>query len=190
MLTDDDYKQAADALGCEVTAIKAVVKIESDGTGYLPDGSLKILFEAHIFHRFTKGRFDKSHPNLSSPKWNRKLYKGGVREWERMTEAMKLDKAAALMSASYGMFQIMGFNFALCGVTSVEEFIEVTGKSERGQLDTFVAFVKAQHLDDELQRKDWAGFARIYNGPGFKTNRYDEKMALAYAKEQKETVAA
>src|SRR5690606_7984441 len=33
-----------------------------------------------------------------------------------------------------------------------------------------------------LRRKDWARFARLYNGPGYAQNRYDEKLAQAYAR--------
>jgi len=36
-------------------------------------------------------------------------------------------------------------------------------------------------LADELIRHDWAGFARGYNGPAFRQNRYDEKLSAAYA---------
>jgi hypothetical protein len=34
----------------------------------------KILFEAHWFHKFTNGIYDKSHPNISSSVWNKELY--------------------------------------------------------------------------------------------------------------------
>lgn len=38
------------------------------------------------------------------------------------------------------------------------------------------------YLVDELQRHDWAGFARGYNGAGYKRNNYDEKLRQAYNK--------
>ena len=31
-----------------------------------------------------------------------------------------------------------------------------------------------------LQNKNWAEFARRYNGPAYAQNRYDEKLAEAY----------
>ena len=178
-LTDADYQKAAEELGCEPAALKAVAAIESNGDPFLPDGRVKILFEAHIFARYTKGQFDKTHPHISSPTWNRKLYKGGAAEWDRMAEAIELDRKAALMSASYGMFQIMGFNFALCGFTCVEDFVNAI-KDEPGQLAAFIQFIKSNHLDDELRRKDWAGFARGFNGPGYKLNFYDTRLARLY----------
>ena len=33
-LSENDYKEAAQLLGCEVAAIKAVTKVESDGSGF------------------------------------------------------------------------------------------------------------------------------------------------------------
>ena len=33
-----------------------------------------------------------------------------------------------------------------------------------------------------LRRKDWTGFARGYNGPGYEANRYHEKLASAHAR--------
>ncbi|MGI6222988.1 MAG: N-acetylmuramidase domain-containing protein [Prevotella sp.] len=31
-----------------------------------------------------------------------------------------------------------------------------------------------------LQSHDWASFARLYNGPGYKSNKYDTKVKLYY----------
>jgi hypothetical protein len=52
--------------------------------------------------------------------------------------------------------------------------------SEGAQLQAFVNFVLHEKLDDELRDRRWADFARKYNGPGFKANRYDTKLAAAF----------
>ena len=44
-----------------------------------------------------------------------------------------------------------------------------------------VAFVKNNHLDDELQAMDWLKFAGGYNGPG-QAAAYAAKLSKAYAK--------
>ena len=49
-------------------------------------------------------------------------------------------------------------------------------------LDAFVNFIKANKLDGTLRAKNWAAFARGYNGPGYAQNAYDKKMAEAYAR--------
>jgi hypothetical protein len=182
-LTEQDYQRSADRLDCEVAAIKAVDEVEASGQGFLPSGEPKILFEAHIFDRLTNGRFRKSHPTLSSAKWDRKLYgPAGQHQHKRLAQAVALDRESALQSASYGRFQVMGFNWKLCGYRSLQHFINAMYRSEGDHLDAFVGYVKARGLADELQRKDWAGFALGYNGPGYKENRYDTKLAAAYRK--------
>ena len=37
-------------------------------------------------------------------------------------------------------------------------------------------------METLLKAKDWANFARGYNGPAYAKNRYDVKLAAAYAK--------
>ena len=182
-LTYQDYRTAATALGCEVPVIQAVDAVESNGDGFLPTGEPKILFEAHIFDRLTDGRYRRSHPHLSSAKWNRRLYgRAGLYQHERLQEAVTLDRDAALQSASYGRFQIMGFNWKVCGYQSLQAFINAMYRSEADHLQAFVGYVKARGLADELQRKDWSGFASAYNGPAFAQNRYDTKLATANRK--------
>src|SRR5208282_780079 len=57
-LTDQDFQTAANEYGIEVAVIHAVAKVESGGrTGFDSQGRPKILFEAHIFHKFTKGKY-------------------------------------------------------------------------------------------------------------------------------------
>jgi hypothetical protein len=181
MLDPSDYKSAADALGCEVAAVKAVDRVESGGAGFLPNGQPKILFEAHLFSRLTGHKYDATHPGISSPSWNRKLYRGGAAEHDRLAEAVALDRNAALQSASWGRYQILGSNWRECGYPSLQSFINAMYESERDHLAAFVGFVKHRGLADELQRRDWAGFAKAYNGPGYLNNRYDTKLEQAYS---------
>src|SRR6185503_4730122 len=95
---------------------------------------------------------------------------------------MELNRTAALLSASYGKFQIMGFNFAICHFVTVEEFYEAMQKNEGEHLDAFCNYVRGNALDDELREHRWADFARRYNGPDFRKNKYDKKLAAAYTK--------
>ena len=41
-------------------------------------------------------------------------------------------------------------------------------------------FMKNSGCLKELKEKDWAGFARKYNGPGYAQNAYDQKLRNAY----------
>ena len=188
-LIDVDYEAAAKLLKCDVPTIKAVAEVESSGDGFLTDGRVKILFEGHQFYKYTKGAYATSHPGICYKKWTTKFYtKGasadirGAGELARLAEAMELNPTAALLSASYGKFQIMGFNFAVAGFTSVDDFYQAMQVSEGEHLNAFCNYVKGNAIDDELRNHNWAGFALRYNGAEYKKNQYDTKLAKAYKK--------
>jgi hypothetical protein len=177
-LSEQAIISAAASLDCEVAAVKAVIDVESRG-GFLADKRPKILFERHYFSRLTNRKHDAKAPDISSKKTGG--YKGGSAEYDRLAKAIALNREAALRSASWGAFQILGDNFKVAGFGDVEAFVKAMCKSEGDHLAAFVNFVKGNHLDDELRRRDWAGFARGYNGPAFKKNKYDTKLANAFA---------
>lgn len=180
-----DITSAAKLLGVTEAHVRAVIAVEASGSGFLGkyenDPRLpKILFEAHIFSRETKARFDATHPGISSPKWNRNLYAGGIKEYDRLREAADLDFDAAYRSASWGLFQIMGFNHEAAGYDRLRDFIGVQYVSEGMQLRCGVNFILASGLEKHLQKADWAAFAKGYNGPQYAQNRYNEKLAAAF----------
>lgn len=184
-LSQQDYIEAARILDCEVSDIMAVAEVESRGDGFQPNGIPKILFERHIFRRYTNGKYNASHPHLSGPQGG---YKGGAAEWQRFQDAARLDKRAAMLSISMGKFQIMGFNFSLAGYHSVEQFHNAMFLGEGEQLKAFCRFIKNRKLDDELRDNRWAAFAAGYNGSAYKQNQYDTKMASADAKYERQGV--
>jgi hypothetical protein len=181
-LKELDYVVAAQLIGCEPATIKAVKLVEAPHGGFLDDGRPVILFEAHLFSYATNHQYDLKYPDISSLKWNRKLYIGGVGEYERLNRAKELNEIAALESTSFGMFQILGKNHAECEFKNVLDFVDAMNESEVRQLIAFVKYVKARNLDDELRSKNWTGFAAAYNGPLYKENHYDERLAAAYLK--------
>lgn len=181
-ISEEEFKKAAEIIGCEVAIIKAVAKIESNGSGFNSDGTPKTLFEGHWFHKLTNGKFSDNpkYASISYKKWTRKWYGNQTVEKQRLDLASTLDRDAALQSASWGAFQIMGFNYKVCGFTKLQDFINAMYGGEGTQLLAFIAYIKNRHLDDELRDKDWARFAYYYNGSGYAVNKYDEKMAAAY----------
>lgn len=187
-LTAADFKQAAEALGCSVAAVKAVAEVEAPRGGFNENGTPATLFEGHKFHKFTQGRFDASHPTLSYATWTREHYgKGWLEERRRLAAALELNREAALKATSWGKFQIMGFNHELAGYAELEAFVADMHRTEREHLFAFVHFVKNNGLDEYLRDQRWASFARKYNGPGFAVNHYDERLAAAFAKHSEET---
>ena len=186
-VTDTLWQQLVARLQVELAALKAMAEVESSGSGFLaaPDRRPKILFEGHVFHRLTAGRYSDEHPDISHPKWDRKRYAGSLAgEWKRLQKAAALQQTAALQSASWGAFQIMGFNYALCGFDSVGQFVEGQSSGAAGQLEAFANLLSrpGSPLIQPLRRRDWAAFASLYNGPGYLKNQYDTKIAAAYAR--------
>lgn len=198
MITTQEFEDAAKIIGCEVAAIRAVYEVEAAGRGYLPDGRVKILFEGHRFWKQIVNAgadpvkfisLNKEYSNVLYKKWDKKQYIGGPGEWDRVSKAIEvcnklnLQPELALDSASYGSFQIMGENSVLCGyATSHEMLAAYNNGGEHEQLNSFCRFVKSTKLDDELRDKNWAAFAQGYNGTAFRENKYDIKLAAAYAK--------
>jgi hypothetical protein len=187
ILTNDDFARAAKALDVEVAAIRAVAEVEAAGQAFLPNGKPVILYEAHIFHQHTKGAHanakDRNGVALSSPRWDRALYGGASNQHLRYEEARKLNPDAANKACSWGMFQIMGANHKVCGFDNSQSFVDAMWTGGAGaHLDAFVKFIQGNKLDGALRRKDWAAFAKGYNGPSYAQNAYDKKMAAAYAR--------
>jgi len=181
-LTRSDFQHAAVSLCCEVACIQAVAAVESYDVGFLTSGRPKMLFEAHHFSRLTSHVYDKSHPRVSSRRWDKTLYSDGEGEYIRLIEAMNLSNRAALESASWGRFQIMGFNYKFAGFESVWDFVDDMFHSEGAQLDAFVNFLKSARLDKALREKRWVDFAAGYNGSSYRQNNYDIKLRDAYEK--------
>lgn len=194
-LKPEDFTAAAAVLGVPVAAIRAVTEVESKGSGFVDDNRPVILFERHIMRRQLAATGRKDLPNLESkfPSIvNSKPggYLGGKAEWDRLATAANIDRTSALESCSWGLFQIMGFHWKLLGYTSVQEFVNAMYRSEGGQLDAFVRFIKANpNLLKALKDQDWTAFAKGYNGPAYETNRYDTRLAAAFAKFNKQEAA-
>lgn len=189
-LTDEDFTQIAELLGCEPAALKAVQQVETGGRGgFFSLGKPTILFEGHIFWTQLKKRgsnpedYVKGNENILYPKWEKGHYKGGIGEYDRLEQARKINREAADASASWGMFQIMGFNYAACGEESIESFVRSMCESEFKQLLLTANFIKKNsQMLQALQAKDWAVFAKCYNGPAYAQNSYDVKLEAAYQK--------
>ena len=181
-LTTSELQDAADTLGCKLEDIQAVSHVEAPRGGFLPapDNRPVILFESHAFHTATAGVYDASHPGISTSTWVHNYGPGGAHQYDRLNEAIALDRPAALKSASWGKYQIMGSNFVEAGYDNVEMFVEDMCTSEDYQLDAFVAFIQNAGIQKALDSEDWKSFAYRYNGPG-QVEVYAEQIAKAAA---------
>jgi len=184
LITDEDITKVAVENDLSPAAVKAVLKVESRGRGYQIDGRLLILFEGHKFYDELK-RYGLSpndyvvgNEDIIFPKYDKGSYAGN--QYARLERAKAIHEEAALKSTSWGLFQIMGFNHELAGFTTVQEYVEILKIDEKRHLEAFIVFIKNTDCFQALKDKNWAKFARSYNGSSYRENRYDEKMEKQY----------
>ncbi|MBN8561047.1 MAG: N-acetylmuramidase family protein [Leptolyngbya sp. UWPOB_LEPTO1] len=183
-LSTSDYHELSKEYGVELALVKAVMQVESCGSGFLLNEPAparpKILFEAHLFYHATPKPVSRSRPDLSCPEWNQDLYKGGSAEWGRLLDAMEFDEVPALASASYGLGQVLGENYKLAGCASIQQFIQENFAGEYWQARHMMNYIVNTNLLDFLKQRNWAKFAYGYNGPLYWEHEYDKKLAAAY----------
>jgi len=190
-----DLQRAAERLEVPLATLRAVNEVESRGPGFLPDGRPVILFERHIMYRQIRAMgqdadvLARQYPNIVNAR--RGGYMGKAAEHMRLARAAAIDRACALASASWGMFQIMGYHWERLGYPSVHDFADAMRCGEAEQLDAFVRFVEADTaLHRALKRRRWSAFASGYNGPAYKDKLYDVRLARACARYEAEEAAA
>lgn len=181
-LTEEDFRLVAKELGVELAAIKAVVAIEA-GTqmkGFWAPGVPVINFDQKMFARFRNKTESKS--GVKGEVVPEGLSGYALLEWTQLINARKINSQGANLGTFWGMFQIGGFNYRKCGCESVDEFVRLMAYSELEQLELFAAFITNGGMLTDLRNKNWAGFSRKYNGPGYARRGYHTKMAAAYKK--------
>lgn len=88
-----------------------------------------------------------------------------------------------LKATSWGMFQIMGENYARCGSENLKDFVAAMCRNEVEQLKLLAGFINNKPpLLKAVRAKDWAKIAYYYNGENYRINKYDEKLQKAYAR--------
>jgi hypothetical protein len=185
-LEDIDLPLIGREIGVGEDEVHAILDVESAGSGFDDQGRPKMLFEPHIFWRELGAGPERElavKQGLAYPRWKPGAYPKD--SYPRLAAAMPINEDAALRSASWGLGQVMGFNAKVAGYPTARAMVEAFVEDEEHHLRAMIRFVKANGLDDELRRHDWAGFARGYNGPGFAKNGYDKKLAASFTRWQK-----
>jgi peptidoglycan hydrolase-like protein with peptidoglycan-binding domain len=187
-----NFTQAGSELSVSSATVRTVCAVETSGAGFLPDGRCTILFERHKFYHYLVQKYGQAQVNTLMAQGNSDIcnpvpggYVGGAGEYPRFNRAFAIDQDCSMMSASWGLFQIMGENFSICGFSDVASFVASAQKSEDGQLEAFVTFTQKYvhgQLQSALQEKNWATFARLYNGPDYAAHSpaYDVRLATNY----------
>lgn len=164
VLADDDYKKKR-GVPTNVQYYRPINKKDGEETRRAAL-TLKELLDT--------GKVTKAHD----------LYLAHAANYKRLAKAYQLDKAAALKSCSWGAFQIMGEYWETMKYSSIFEFTKAMSRSEREQIRAFVRYIKYVNpaIIGYLNKHDWARAAEAYNGPRYKQNSYDTKLAAEYKK--------
>lgn len=181
-LTEKDFQLVAHELDVEVAAIKAVVEIEAGKAmkGFWAPGIPVINFDRSMYLKY-RGKAE-STAGAKGEKVPEGLTGYALKEWTQLINARKNNAQGANLGTFWGMFQIGGFNYKLCGCDSVDEFVKRMAYSELEQLQLFAVFITNTGMVESLRKKNWAAFARRYNGPSYAKRGYHTKMAKAYAR--------
>ena len=180
-LTPANFAAAASRLQCEPAVIQAVAVVETGVQGAFDlQGRPTVLFERHVFSELTGGAYDAAYPDISD------RHAGGYgtfsSQYSRLQRAAALNLEAALKSASWGAFQIMGENCACTGSGGVTAFVDNMRSGIGAHLDAFASFILSNgKLKAAVQAKNWDAFALAYNGPDYASHNYAQRLHDAYA---------
>lgn len=189
-ITQKDYIEAANKLGCDVNILKSLAYIEGRGMAFFTSGDPILLYEPYVFGRLTKHKFSdkkviiagREYPLSLEGTWDKKkaMYVGGESEYIKFRAAVQLDRDATIKACSWGKFQILGMNHAIAGYETPQKFLEAMYKDEKEHLKAFVNFCSNTNIKKALRKKDFDEIARLYNGAGYKANNYHIKLKTFY----------
>lgn len=180
-LDDEDLPRIGHGIGCGEDELHAFLDVETRGGGFDSKGRPKALYEPHRAYALAQGavRAELVRLGIAYPKWGTKPYPSD--SYPRIVPVLAIDPRVALEATSWGLGQIMGSNCVAAGYETAAEMVAAFLDDEEAHLAAAVAFIKTNHLDDELRAHNWAAFARGYNGPGYAKNAYHTKLAARYA---------
>lgn len=172
-------------------ALLAVVEVESAGKSM--DGAYPcLLFERHVFYReLRKRRPERLQEAINaglalsawSPSTQYKDQGTGAKRVALFERAARIDRECAIRACSWGVGQTCGFLAEELHFPNAVAMLDYQLKGGiPAQVECMVREIENKRLVAKLNGKQWAAFAKVYNGPGYANNDYDTKMAAAYAR--------
>jgi len=174
-------KQHAERIGVEYEALQAIAMQEELKGRAFRYGMPTLLFECHIFTSSLRKRGISPNKVASNDRRLEDIictigYRkyGSYRLQKKRYELAKtVNRDAAIEACSWGMYQVLGVNYEMCGYSSPSEFREAADTRE-GQLDMFVRYLESRKgLIDALKRKDWSKVKKLYQGKKFIDRNHD-----------------
>ncbi len=181
-----EITEVASEFGIEPAAMLAVVEVESAGSVFaVIEGRQEplIRFEGHYFDRRLSGDAlaRARAQGLASPEAGAVANPASqAARWRLLQRAAEIDRKAAYESVSWGLGQVMGAHWAWLGFADVDALVAEAREGAAGQARLMARFIEKSGLTEAIRSQDWETFARGYNGPGYRRNAYDTKLAAAY----------
>lgn len=186
-ITDLMYEDLSKDLNVEKEVLYAVAETETKGNPFISGikpKQAKILFERHYLHRLAGAKltaerikfYEENYNDVfSSKQGNYNWDVEGINQIPRLKKAKEIDKDAAIMSCSWGKFQVMGEYYDKA-YNNAEDLEKAQNMCEIQQLYYFKIFikkVKGKKLIDAMKNKDWESIAYYYNGAKWRTTNPD-----------------
>lgn len=181
----------AEHLCLEAAALGAIIEVESGGRVFARVKGRKeplIRFEGHYFYRLlpaarrntaiVQGLAHQKAGKIRNPRTQ-------DRRWKLLSHAMAIDREAALQSTSWGLGQVMGLHWRWLGYASTDAMVARIRDGAEGQIEAMLRYIEKAGLGGFIRERDWAGFARAYNGPAYARHGYDRKIGDAYRRLKK-----
>lgn len=143
--------------------IRALIKIESGGN------PAAIRFEPHLFKRLTGIQF----PSDKTDK-------------QTFYMAFSKNKEAAIRSTSFGYGQVLGGILLDISPNPDEAINSFFANPHEISIELILRWLdKNPKAKDKAKQLDFKGFAKLYNGPQYYKNNYDERLLTQYKLEKK-----
>ena len=158
---------------------EAIMQVESGGQGFSPSGRLKVRVEAHLLlnpsygnppafagrFRFNPENYLQAWYRAESGQWIEYHALGQPGEWAALELALVIDRNAALRCTSMGASQVMGFNHAMIGYSTVEAMLAAFTRSGNAHVLGLLNYCLAKPgLVQAMRVRDWAAIGQLYNG--------------------------
>ena len=194
-VTEAELLEFAKQLGDTNTKrIKAVGKVETNGSAWDKDGMPKILYERHYFYKYVKkiiylpGYTDRF---LANPTWGgytMDFNKNNINDsFEKLAFAACIDPIGAFSSISISSFQVMGIYYKELGYDNPLDMLYDVSRDEAVHYKLLVGYIlkvantKSAFLKISTNSETNRAFCKAYNGPNYASIApgYHVKLAKA-----------
>lgn len=164
-------------LGADTTPINNVIPISRDTIRVTVRITDTLHIDSVLIHWGRAVSRVESNGRLTARRFEPAFFKRLTGHSARdFASASRIDYHSAMLSTSFGKYQILGINYKAAGFRSVEALASAgCADQDKG----FVRFVKSKHLDRFVKYGQLKAFAKAYNGSQYQRNKYDSKLMAA-----------